>query len=74
MDLDWRGFVIDEPLVVNVPKYGNMSINYPIGLLQATHPDLAKKFLASASSSVMKNPLLNFQDVARIYGYMAFLV
>ena len=73
VDLDWRGFVIDEPLVVNVPKYGNMSINYPIGLLQPTHPDLAKKFLASASSSVMKNPLLNFQDVARSMDTWHFL-
>ena len=73
VDLDWRGFVIDEPLVVNVPKYGNMSINYPIGLLQATHPDLAKKFLASASSSAMKTPLLDFQDVAKSMDSWHFL-
>ena len=43
VDLDWRGFVIDEPLLVNVPKYGNMSINYPIGLLQVYAFGFGKK-------------------------------
>jgi len=73
VDLDWRGFVIDEPLYVNVPKYGNMSINFPIGLLQATHPDLAKQFLASPSSPIWRTPLLDFRDVAKSMDSWHFL-
>jgi hypothetical protein len=63
VDIDWRSIVINDPLVVDAPKYGKISVNYPIGLLQAIHPDLAQAFLNSQASAIMKDPLLNFQDI-----------
>jgi len=63
VDLDWRSISINGPLVVDAPKYGNININYPIGLIQATNTDLAQKLLNSQASAIMKDPLLNFQSI-----------
>jgi hypothetical protein len=64
LDIDWRSIVVTDPLVVeDVPKYGKMSLNYPIGLLQAIHPNLVQQFLNSQASAIMKEPLLNFQPI-----------
>ena len=63
VDIDWRSIVVNDPLIVDAPKYGKISVNYPIGLLQAIHPDLAQAFLNSQASAIMKDPLLNFQDI-----------
>lgn len=63
VDLDWRSIVVNDPLIVNAPKYGMMSANYPIGLLQAIHPDLVGQFLNSKAADIMKTPLFNFQPI-----------
>ena len=63
VDLDWRSIAVNDPLILNAPKYGMMSVNYPIGLLQAIHPDLARQFLNSKSAAIMNAPLFNFQPV-----------
>jgi hypothetical protein len=63
VDLDWRSVLINGPLIVDAPKYGNVNINSPIGLLQITHQDLAQKFLNSQASAVMRDPLFNFQSI-----------
>jgi hypothetical protein len=63
VDLDWRSVLINGPLMVDVPEYGNVNINSPIGLLQITHQDLAQKFLNSQASGVMRDPLFNFQSI-----------
>lgn len=63
VDIDWRSIVINDPLVVDAPKYGKISVNYPIGLIQSIHPDLAQAFLNSQASAIMKDPLFNFQDI-----------
>jgi hypothetical protein len=63
VDLDWRSIVVNDPLILNAPKYGMMSVNYPIGLLQAIHPDLARQFLNSKSAAIMNAPLFNFQPI-----------
>ena len=63
VDLDWRSVSINGPLIVQAPKYGNININYPIGVLQVIHPDLAQKFLNSQARAVMTDPLLNFQTI-----------
>src|ERR687889_2271130 len=38
LDLDWRGLVIPEPLILDTQEYGRINVNYPIGLLEATYP------------------------------------
>lgn len=61
VDLEWRGIVINEPLVVNAPDIGQININYPIGLLQALYPSLAQQFENSQASEVLNDPILNFE-------------
>ncbi len=73
LDLDWRGVVISQPLVLDTPKYGKISINYPIGLIQAINPQLANKLLNSPASSIMTDPLFNFQDIGRSMDTWHFL-
>jgi hypothetical protein len=63
LDLDWRSVVVDEPLSINAPQYGNISVNYPIGLLQVTYPELAQGFANSQAAAIMREPLFNFQDI-----------
>lgn len=63
VDLDWRSIAVNDPLILNAPKYGMMSVNYPIGLLQAIHPDLVGQFLNSKSAAIMNAPLFNFQPI-----------
>jgi hypothetical protein len=63
VDIDWRSIVINDPLIVDAPKYGKISVNYPIGLLQAIHPDLVQQISKSQSADIFKAPLLNFETV-----------
>jgi hypothetical protein len=63
LDLDWRSVLVDEPLPVDAPQYGNISINYPIGLIQATYPEFAQALLNSEAAGLMREPLYNFQDM-----------
>jgi hypothetical protein len=63
LDLDWRSVLVDEPLPVNAPQYGNISVNYPIGLIQATYPEFAQALLNSQAGGLMREPLFNFQDM-----------
>ena len=63
VDIDWRSIVVNDPLVVDAPKYGKISVNYPIGLLQAIHPDLVQQFSNSQAAAIMKAPLLNFEPI-----------
>jgi hypothetical protein len=63
VDIDWRSIIVNDPLIVDAPKYGKISVNYPIGLLQALHPDLVQQISKSQSADIFKAPLLNFETV-----------
>ncbi len=63
VDLDWRSVVVDEPLPVTAPQYGNISVNYPIGLLQVASPELARDLAGPEAAALMREPLFNFQDL-----------
>jgi hypothetical protein len=63
LDLDWRSVVVDEPLAVNAPQYGNISVNYPLGLLQINYPEVAQGLANSKAAAIMREPLFNFQDM-----------
>ncbi len=65
IDLDWRGVAVNDPLTVQSPKYGKLPVNYPIALLQATHPQIAKQLLNSPAANLMKDPLFDFADIGR---------
>src|SRR5918996_5192263 len=63
VDLDWRSVNVDEPLPVIAPQYGNMSVNYPIGLLEVTYPGVAQGLADSEAAALMEEPLFNFIDL-----------
>ncbi len=60
IDLEWRGITVQGPVVVTAPDVGKININYPIGLLEATHPSIAEKLANSPASAVLEDPILNF--------------
>ena len=71
IDLQWRGIVIRDPLVVNPQEVtatpadlqvGEIDINYPIGLLQAIHPSIAGKLANTKASELLNDPIANFED------------
>lgn len=64
VDMDWRSISVADPLTLGTP-YGNMDINYPIGLLQANHSNIAEQLMSTEASEILTNPLFNFQDVGR---------
>ena len=63
VDLDWRGFEIPQPLPLNVPNVGNISINYPIGLFAVKYPELVNQLESSPIGPIMKEPLLDFKSM-----------
>lgn len=62
VDLEWRGFTINEPLVVNAPDVGQINVNYPIGLLQVLYPSLAQKFENTQAREILYSPILNLEE------------
>ena len=63
VDLDWRGFEVSQPLSLNVPNVGNLSVNYPIGLFAVKYPELAKQLGTAPIGSIMNEPLFNFKSI-----------
>jgi hypothetical protein len=62
IDLEWRGIVVRDPVIVNAPGYGDIDINRPIGVLRVLYPDFASKLENTQASEIMEDPLLNFED------------
>lgn len=68
VDSNWRGFVIEGPLLVDAgPSYGEVDVNQPIGLLQTTFPEFAQKLMDSNAETraIMTQPVLDFGDIGR---------
>ena len=64
VDLDWRSINVADPITLSTP-YGDIDINHPIGLLQANHSSVADQLMNTEASSIMADPLFNFQDIGR---------
>jgi len=62
IDLEWRGIVIEGPVVVQTEEYGEFDINRPIALLQETHPSFAQALQSSQAKDIMEDPILDFED------------
>jgi hypothetical protein len=61
VDLDWRGVVVQGPLTVTVPKYGEFDVNYPIGPVKALYPEVAQKLESvEESKNIFDTPLLDY--------------
>ena len=64
VDLDWRSINVADPIILTTP-YGDIDVNHPIGLLQANHSTIADQLMNTEASSIMADPLFNFQDIGR---------
>ena len=64
VDLDWRGFFTNRSLEIQVPDFGNVSINYPISLLQVKFPEIAQQLNSSEAGEIFNTPLFNFEKIA----------
>lgn len=40
IDASWIGFSVKDPIIVSTKQYGNIEINYPLGVIQNTMPDV----------------------------------
>lgn len=64
LDLDWRSVVVQGPLTVTVPKYGEFDINYPIGPVKALYPEVAQKLESvEQSKKIFDTPLLDYEEI-----------
>jgi len=61
VDLEWRGIHVREPIIVDVPGYGEMDINRGIVLLRSIHPELAEQIEASPAAEIFDEPILDFR-------------
>jgi len=60
IDMDWRSFVVPQPLNLQVPGLGEINVNYPIGLLQAKLPNLASQIAATDTEKLLEKPIFDF--------------
>lgn len=65
VDLDWRSFVVPQPLVLTPDKVGQIDVNLPIGLLQNKLPAIASQLEKSDAGKLLKNPLFNFELIGQ---------
>jgi hypothetical protein len=64
LDLDWRSVVVQGPLAVTVPKYGEFDINFPIGPVKALYPEIAQKLESvEQSKNIFDTPLLDYEEI-----------
>lgn len=62
LDIDWRGIIIEEPLVVNTSDYGQIDINHPLGGLEKLAPEVAAKIENTTLAPSFETPILDFEE------------
>jgi hypothetical protein len=60
IDLQWRIFVVNGPVIVKSPQFGDVNINQVIGAVETKYPDIASKLASSGASKVLQEPVLDF--------------
>ena len=63
MDVNWRGFVIDQAVLIESPEHGTINVNHPVGLLEATFPEYAEMVMETQARDIMTEPILDFQEI-----------
>lgn len=64
LDLDWRSVVVQGPLTVTVPDYGEFDINYPIGPIKALFPTAAQKLMSvEETKNIFETPILDYEEI-----------
>lgn len=72
VDLDWRNFVVNGPVVVDSGS-GSIDINRPSGLLEIALPELAQKLELTEAKEPLSAPLLDFHRFDLPMGSWHFL-
>ena len=65
VDLDWRSFVVQQPLNLTVDGIGQINVNWPIGLFENKLPSIASEIKGSELEKVLMEPLFNFELIGQ---------
>lgn len=66
IDLNWRGFSIDEPIPIKTEEYGDVDINLPSGYFYARQPETMKILENSEASKILNQPSIDFLDFTEL--------
>jgi len=63
IDVDWRGFGVVGPVVINTPAYGDVEINLPISTFERFTPSLALSIKASDAGQLVNTRLMDGDEI-----------
>ena len=63
IDVDWRGFGVVGPVVINTPAYGDVEINLPISTFERFTPALALSLESSDAGEIMSARLMDGDEI-----------
>ena len=63
LDVDWRGFGVLGPVVINTPAYGDVEINLPISAFERFTPSLALSLKASDAGELLSTRLMDGDEI-----------
>jgi len=63
LDVDWRGFGVLGPVVINTPTYGDVEINLPISSFEKFTPSLALSLKASDAAELLSTRLMDGDEI-----------
>jgi len=63
IDVDWRGFGVVGPVVINTPAYGDVEINLPISTFDRFTPSLALSLKSSDAGEIMSTRLMDGDEI-----------
>ena len=63
IDVDWRGFGVVGPVVINTPAYGDVEINLPISTFERFTPSFALSLEASDAGEIMSARLMDGDEI-----------
>lgn len=64
LDLNWRTFIMSQPVLVETKEYGLLDINRPLGFIIATIPSLMETLSYEGTLSLLNRPALDFSRFA----------
>ena len=66
LDASWMGFTMKNPVTITTSQYGDLEINYPLGVIQKQLPDVYNLLKGTAAETSLN---LNLIDASALVGY-----
>ena len=63
IDVDWRGFGVIGPVVINTPAYGDVEINLPISSFEKFTPSLALSLKSGDAMELISTRLMDGDEI-----------